>query len=152
MESAGPIFYSAGYKYQVRKDWWVATSIVAQACRIEDEDLPGSPWIELEGNGVLRVREGYALDGPSGPTIDTKTFMCGALIHDALYQLIRLGHLAAEPYRKTADDILRRVCLKDGMCHFRAFYVYWSVRLFAASSARPRSECACDLLNINSED
>jgi len=139
MESAGPIFYSAGYKYQVRKDWWVATSIVAQACRIEDEDLPGSPWIELEGNGVLRVREGYAWDGPSGPTIDTKSFMRGSLAHDCLYQLLRAGKLPQE-CREEADRTLWLLCREDGMSRFRSWYVYHALRLFAGKYAEPQRD------------
>lgn len=82
---------------------------------------------------VMVLAKGYAWDGPSGPTIDTKTFMRGSLIHDALYQLLceeivlrRELHEA----RKYADQLLRAICIEDGMSSFRAWYVYWAVRYF----------------------
>lgn len=84
---------------------------------------------------LLVVREGYAWDGPSGPAISTRTFMRASLFHDALYQLIREGHLAAS-YRKDADQVLRDVCLEDGMCALRAWWVYHAVRLGAGYAAR----------------
>ena len=86
----------------------------------------------------LTVEERYAWDGPSGPTIDTKSFMRGSLIHDALYQLMREGHLDRKVWRLYADKLLRKLCLEDGMSKFRAWYVYNAVRLFAAGSTKER--------------
>lgn len=85
-------------------------------------------YIELR-NGILLIKQGYAWDGPSGPTWDTPNFMRGSLIHDALYQLMRDGHISRK-HRKYADRILREVCLEDGMSRFRARYVYYAVRAF----------------------
>jgi hypothetical protein len=85
-------------------------------------------YLHLE-NRRLTIRSGYAWDGPSGPTIDTKTFMRGSLIHDALYQLIAEGYLSTK-LRIAADQILRDVCQDDGMNPIRATYVYWAVRWF----------------------
>lgn len=45
----------------------------------------------LTVDGDLSIRRGYSWDGPSGPTIDTGTFMRGSLVHDFLYQLLREG-------------------------------------------------------------
>ena len=45
--------------------------------------------LEITSEGELIIRNGYSWDGPSGPTIDTKNFMQGSLIHDALCQLMR---------------------------------------------------------------
>lgn len=78
-------------------------------------------------------------DGPSGPTIDTKEFMRGAFVHDALYQLIREGHLLMRD-RKQADKILRRMCIEDGMSRFRAWYVYEAVSRFAKWAAKPGTQ------------
>ena len=80
-------------------------------------------------NGVLIVYTRYCWDGPSGPTWDTPNFMRGSLFHDALYQLIKeklLGRL----FQKDADDLLKKICLEDGMGKFRAGYVHWAVRTF----------------------
>ena len=79
---------------------------------------------------VLQVRDRYAWDGPSGPTFDTKTFMRGSLFHDALCQLIGEG-LLDKKYRKYADQLLRQICLEDGMSKFRAWYVYMAVRAYS---------------------
>ena len=79
---------------------------------------------------VLTVHAHYAWDGPSGPTFDTKTFMRGSLFHDALCQLIGEG-LLDKKYRKYADQLLRQICLEDGMSKFRAWYVYMAVRAYS---------------------
>jgi len=65
--------------------------------------------------------------------------MRGSLIHDALYQLIRLGELPKE-LRIEADKVLKRACLADGMSRFRAWYVYKSVRMFGGGAIKPRKE------------
>jgi len=91
--------------------------------------------------GRLVLAEGYAWDGASWPAIDTRTFMRGSLIHDALYQLIREGELPKE-LRIDADKVLKRACLADGMWKFRAWYAYKSVRLFGWIMIRPKKESA----------
>jgi len=80
----------------------------------------------------LTIHEGYAWDGASGPTIDTKSFMRGSLVHDALYQLISTKKLGKE-HRRDADKVLYRICREDGMSWFRAKYVYYAVRKFGES-------------------
>ena len=92
--------------------------------------------LKMKPDGTLIIDQGYAWDGPSGPTIDTKTFMRGSLIHDALYQLIREGVLSM-PDRKRVDQILREICLEDGMARFRAWYVYKIVREFGGKHCKP---------------
>ena len=89
-------------------------------------------------NNCLLIKEGYAWDGPSGPTVDTQSFMRGSLAHDALYQLMREGSLAPSS-REASDVVLRDVCLQDGMSKFRAWYVYKAVRYFARRSSLPRA-------------
>lgn len=100
-----------------------------------DEKL-GNNFLYLDTNGQLFISEGYSWDGPSGPTIDTKNFMQGSLVHDALYQLIREQYLDFT-YRKYADELLKEMCLDDSMSSIRAFFVYWGVRIFGASAAKP---------------
>ena len=89
---------------------------------------------------ILTVSQGYALDGQSGPAIDSHTFMRGSLIHDCLYQLMREQKIGQQ-WRKRADEILRDICIVDGMAKIRAAWVYRAVRIGAAKSAKP------DLLN-----
>jgi hypothetical protein len=46
--------------------------------------------IHLTREGLFFVEGGYSSDGPSGPTIDTKDFMPGAMgWHDPVYELLR---------------------------------------------------------------
>jgi len=102
-------------------------------------------FISLDRNGRLVVKKGYRWDGPSGPTIDSDSFMRGALVHDALYQLLRGGHFGAPESkgwvraRKAADGEMRRICREDGMIIFRRLYTHWAVRKFAAYAAKPQT-------------
>ncbi len=124
------IAYRGGYKYQLQETYSVAIEIKPSS-PIETE------YIELDGDGNLTIREGYAWDGPSGPTIDTLNFMRGSLVHDALYQLMRERHLDHDAHREIADRILQRICIEDGMSTLRAWWVYQAVRLFADPAADP---------------
>ena len=123
------IEYRKGYKYQLAATFEVDTGIIPPA-PIETD------FISLSIRGVLTIRKGYANDGPSGPTFDSPEFMAGALAHDALYQLMRLGYLP-ESYRKQADQLLRRMCIQNGMWKVRAAWVYAGVRIGAGPSSRP---------------
>lgn len=123
------IQYKGGYKYQLTVDYSLIVPI-----RLDMPIL--SRFIDLTPDGWLTIKAGYAWDGPSGPTIDTKNFMRGSLVHDALYQLMREG-LLPESYRNVADVQLRNICLVDGMSTVRAWGVYQAVRLFGAKNARP---------------
>jgi hypothetical protein len=131
--SAPPrIQYRDGYKYQLVADY------------VHDLGHPGAairtPYLVVAPDGILTVRAGYAWDGPSGPTIDTKNFMRGSLVHDALYQLIRDGLLPEVPWREWADALLWQICREDGMCGLRAWVVWRAVRRFGAPSADPAHE------------
>jgi len=82
----------------------------------------------------LTIKRGYKWDGPSGPTIDTDTFMRGSLVHDLLYQFIYEGILTMKD-RQMADYTLYNICREDGMNWIRAGYVHSLVRLFGRGSA-----------------
>jgi hypothetical protein len=124
------IAYNGGYKYQLKETCCVAIDIKPAVAINTD-------YINLDTEGILTIAKGYAWDGPSGPTIDTLTFMRGSLVHDALYQLMRERHLDHNAYRDTADRILQKICREDGMWFLRAQWVYQGVRLFADPAADP---------------
>jgi hypothetical protein len=127
------IHYRSGYKYQLAADF----SIVVDVHPTEPIE---TEFIRLEPDGTLFIRSGYAWDGPSGPTIDTKkTFMRGSVVHDALYQLIRFKKLPPET-REQADIALHQICREDGMCKLRAWYVFRSVRRLAGFAADPANK------------
>lgn len=130
--TGNPISYRAGYKYQLADAWSYQTPIVGYDVRTSHAD----PWVSLSARGLLIVRAGYAWDGPSGPTIDSPCFMRGSLAHDALYQLMREGALPMT-CRGAADELLRAICIEDGMSRVRAWYVYQAVRRFAEGAASP---------------
>ena len=124
------IRYREGYKYQLAEDF-----VYLSAIRVPE--AVGNRWIVLAPSGAMVIKEGYAWDGPSGPTFDSKSFMRGSLVHDALYQLMREGLLPAS-CRQAADEELRKVCEEDGMWGLRAWCVYHGVRFGGAGAIDPR--------------
>jgi hypothetical protein len=109
------------YKYRLLADLVLESSINGIFVRTE--------YIDLQPDGRLTLRKGYAWDGASGPTIDTDSTMAGSAGHDALYQLIELKAIPAK-LRAQADDDLRRWCIQDGMHPARATYWHEAVRVF----------------------
>jgi len=129
-------YKKGGYKYRLAEDYRVRIPM-AEDYRVRIPITGHSidiGVIRLTKTGWLTIRKGYAWDGPSGPAIDTNNFMRGSLVHDALYQLMRQGWLSVL-YRKAADQLLRDMCIEDGMWRIRAAWVYWAVRNFAARAA-----------------
>jgi len=126
------IKYQNGFKYQLSYDYKVnLKSCLPRAVKFH--------WFSISEEGEITIKRGYAWDGASGPGIDTKTIMRGALIHDVLYQCLRLG-LLPEDFRKTADEIMREVCLEDGMSKIRAWWVYRGLRMFGAFAADKKNK------------
>jgi hypothetical protein len=127
------IHYRSGYKYQLKKAVVLPTKISP------DEEKAIGDFVKLGTDGVLEIGNGYAWDGPSGPTIDTKNFLRGSLVHDALYQLMREAGLDKAAWRRTADEELVRFCREDGMSRVRAWWVLKAVRWFADPAASPEN-------------
>ena len=126
------IAYKKGYKYQLVEPYEVTVPIRP------DEDVT-TDYVDLTRDGKLIIKKGYAWDGPSGPTIDTPSFMRGSLVHDALYQLLRMQKIGSN-YRKEADEEIRRMCLEDGMWRLRAWYVYRALRKGGGFAADPANQ------------
>lgn len=121
------------YKYQLMENYFFKTTITL------NDDVSVMDFVTLRHNGNLEIYKGYAWDGPSGPTIDTKNFMRGSLVHDALYQLIREEKIPRS-YKAYSDTLIRALCVEDGMSAFRAWYVYWAVRLFGKALKNPSDD------------
>lgn len=128
------ISYRKGYKYQLAEEYTTRIPIKP----VHDIFSP-SGYIRLTTDGMLTLAKGYAWDGPSGPAIDTLDFMRGSLIHDALYQLMREKLLDHDRYREPADRLLQEMCIKDGMCSLRAWWVYKGLRIGGDPAADPRN-------------
>ena len=120
-----------GYKYLVKSDFFYNVGI-------KKFDV-STQYLELNESGLLRVKTGYTWNGASGPTFDTKSSMRGSLLHDCLYQMIRLKKIPPS-YREHADKLLETVCLEDGMWKIRAHCWEKAVRWFAWMCAKPGSE------------
>ena len=126
--------YRSGYKYQLAEEYRVQTGI-----KPTSEKRVG--FLLLAPSGILHISAGYAWDGGSGPTLDTKSTMRAGLVHDALYQLIR-ADLLSQSRRKDVDKVFHGVLREDGMWKPRAWYYYQAVRKFglSASSAENRKK------------
>jgi hypothetical protein len=121
------IRYRSGYKYQLVNDYRVQTSIMP-GFDIETE------FVELDRSGVLTIRHGYAWDGPSGPTLDTKNFMRGSLVHDALAGLMRDFYISRDAWFTAINRELQKICIEDGMWRLRAWWVFVGVEYIGGKS------------------
>jgi hypothetical protein len=126
--------YKSGYKYQVHDDFSVQTKILVRS-------NISTTFVDLATDGTLTVKAGYAWDGCSGPTLDTKSTMRAGCVHDALYGLTR-ADLLSQVRREAIDKEFHRILLEDGAWRFRAWYYYQAVRKFglSASSAENRKK------------
>ena len=124
--------YRSGYKYKLTETYSVKIGITPSQDILTD-------YISLTTDGLLTVFVNYAWDGPSGLTFDTKNFMRGSLVHDALYQLIRLGYLDIG-IKDLADKELVKICREDGMNKIYSYIVYKFVERFGNFSLDPSIE------------
>lgn len=127
-----PVYYKKGYKYQLVADYTCSVNIHPE------QDIV-TKYISLTIGGRLTLRDGYAWDGISGPTFDTEDTRRGSLVHDALYQLMRLG-LLPQSARPAADVEFRTICISAGMWEMRAWVDLKGLKLFGASAAHPRNK------------
>jgi hypothetical protein len=119
------------YKYQLVKKFRYQTGILGF-----DIDLE---YIKLDSNGNLTVLKNYAWDGASGPTINTLNSMRASLVHDVLYQLLRMKELTQDQVI-VSDKLFRKILIKDGMNSFRAWYWYKGLRLANGKAAKPGTQ------------
>lgn len=119
------------YKYQLVKDFSYCVRPIRGPITTE--------YLQIDRDGFLLIKKGYCWDGPSGPTYDTESAMRASLIHDALYQLIRMGKLPPS-HRKDADKLLYKICLEDGMWKWRACFWLRAVKKYAGYAAEPNSQ------------
>lgn len=136
MAAPAPRFYfkKVKYKYTLTRNVRV---------RLREKFWPASPiktdWFEITVDGWLTIFKGYGWDGCSGPTHEDDSNMFGGLIHDVLYQAIRLGFYP-ESLRHEIDHILQRVCRANGMGKFRAWYYFEGVNLGAGWAVKKACE------------
>ncbi len=130
------IAYTKGLKYQLAKDYKARVSLHLT----RKYDIWAGDFVALSALGVLSIKKGYAWDGPSGPTFDTRNFMEASLVHDVLYELMRKGHIPfGAPERIAADMELIRIAKAEGMSWPRRMWVYSGLRIGARFAANPKN-------------
>jgi hypothetical protein len=104
--------------------------------------LPPCDWdfISLEFGGILTVKKGYRWDGASNPFQDGDKHhnFRSSLVHDALYDLMRMAYLepdgvgkkAGNINRKMADMIHYMIAIEDGDSKSGAQSDYFWLRLW----------------------
>lgn len=127
------IRFRSGYKYQLAADYTVPTGIKPTA------DVT-TKFVDLQIDGTLTIRDGYAWDGPSGPVVDRKENMRASLVHDALYQLMRLRKLSRKAHRDRADRLFRAMCMEDGIPRNLAQAYYLGLKLGGKPAADPKND------------
>jgi hypothetical protein len=125
------LYYIEGYKYQVTRDCTLQTET-------KGYDID-TPHVRLTPDGKLTAKDGYAWNGASGPTLNTKSVIRPSLYHDIGYQLIRLGLIGAK-WKEYFDHLLHDLMVEDGAFKWRADYYKWAVLKFGAGSCRPSAE------------
>ena len=125
------IKYTKSFKYQLKENYTIQTDILGYEYN--------NQFIKLNENGWLLIRSGYAYDGASGPTKDDKTNMEGALVHDALYQLMR-QEVIPRNFQEYSDKLFRDICLDKGMWRVRAWYYLKGLQMFGKSSNDPENK------------
>ena len=127
------IRYRSGYKYQLATSYSMPITIKPK------KDIK-TEFITLDTKGKLTIKEGYAWDGPSGPVVDTKQNMRASLVHDALYQLMRLKKLSAMAYKDSSDKIFKNICIKDGVPKKIASAYYLGLKLGGKPATDPKNK------------
>jgi len=107
------IFYRRGLKYQLARDYMRRTPIHP------DEDIV-TKWWTLTRSGLLLLKDGYAWDGASGPTFDTKSSMAPSAEHDAFCRMMRDSSLDYARWQDKVNEFFQERCEEDGMNPLRA--------------------------------
>lgn len=108
------IYYKAGYKYQFTRDYSCFTGILLPQDIIRD-------FYTLTANGWCHIKKGYAWDGASGPTFDTKDSMRASAIHDCYCQAAKDRLIDYKIVAPHYHKVFRDICVEDGMWGARAW-------------------------------
>ena len=92
------------------------------------------PYASLK-DGILSVKRSYAWAGASGPVINTRDTLVASLVHDVLYQAMRLNLIKpSKENRKIADKNFFEILKMNGVNSIRRKVWYFAVRLFGKKS------------------
>lgn len=121
------IKYRAGYKYVLAASYSCMTPI-------KPEKAIKHEYFTLSKNGKLWIKQGFAWDGASGPTFDTKSSMRPSLVHDAFCQMMRDRTLEFS-WQKRVNLLFKEMCIEDGMWAWRA--ALWCSAVELADAGNP---------------
>jgi len=113
------------YKYEMIRSRTVQTSWL--------ESTIDCDFFHLNVLGLMTIKNGYRWDGPSGPTIDTPSFMRSSAVHDCFFQALRhrlIKRAQREEFFISANKDLKYISIEDGMLKSRAKIVKFSVSKF----------------------
>lgn len=122
------IRYTSGYKYQLAEDYTVKTPVTG--CRVVND------YFTLDPDGTMTAFRGYAWDGASGPTLDTKSSIVPSMVHDVFCQCMRAGWVSYDQWQDTINDFFRQQCIECGMWPWRA--AIWHAGVEFGDAGNPR--------------
>lgn len=114
------IHYKAGYKYQFTRDYSCYTGIMLPHDIVRD-------FYTLTADGWCHIKKGYAWDGPSGPTLDTKDSLRASAIHDCYCQAAKDRLIDYDTFSPQYHQVFKDICLEDEMCSPRAWVWHHAV-------------------------
>ena len=130
-------YRKVNYKYVLEEDYYICLPELLYTISTRSATTFIDVFVNTtERTRKLKIHMGYAWDGCSGPTIDTEGTMEASLVHDALYQLIRLKSMPLS-MRKPADKLFLHLLRRRGVNKIRRWYFYLAVRLFGKKAAQP---------------
>ena len=138
------IEYKSGFRHQLHKDVSTQTAIYPDIAIITD-------LIELYPDGCLVCKKNYAWDGPSGPCrviadrlpgwaqrMYLKKILPGSLVHDALFELMRMKLLPGKWFHQ-ANKEFRRVNIECKMLRPRVWWTFKTVDKLGSFAANPKN-------------
>lgn len=124
-----PAYYEDGKKYQLTRRLVVKTDVIGYYIVTD--------YAHLHVDGWLEVFKGWAWDGASGITVDTKSTIRGSGAHDVLYKFIRNG-LLPESEKENCDLSLENIMIRDKAWAWRAHA--WFLGLFLGGKSATLAE------------
>lgn len=134
MEISKEFKYSSGYKYQLKSNVVIQTSLRPATPRF----IQG--YVFLDTDGTLIIYRGYAWDGCTNAP-DTASNMLAGLVHDALYQLMQ-EDILDKSFKPLADEMLRDIMISQGSFKTTADLFHYAVNEFGGAHMKAKKVVA----------
>lgn len=136
------IRFKKGYKYLLVDDVKFETTINRYYNNSTQTPNFDAEYFSINyETGIVIAKKRYAWDGISFALLDKLVTVRASLLHDVLYQAIRLGYIK-DSYKVEADKLLRQSLRQDGGNSLLGQVCYLGVRLFGkinlTSDAEPK--------------